>query len=470
MNGPLMDANGEVSLKSVEHLSREELGQWIFDRLHGKDLWVPLDAKEAQIPHYLLNVLYPKLQSRTQVNLEEVIFDFLSSLARDESSPWLGEPGDELLLLADPVFTASSRREDAVDLFIAIADSERFGNAAGVDLRFRALQALTMLQHRATPQFWHRHFELGGDSYAPVVLEGLGLIDCSQIFSWLRNVEWREAIRHALADYLPSLLEDYGAAAVLPQVQRVLPELSERASNELAGLCETEGLEVRVQLASQIKETAEIETRIHAATVPKSRVRDFLVNFRRIAKRVAAETGANIEVDNSGKVTISSPDRHRTERAIEIVEEETGIPEVGKTYLGKVVRIAEFGAFVEILPGIDGLVHISNIAEHRVKDVRDEVKEGDQLLVKVMGIEGNRIKLSRKAILEEQREKMQAQRQIEAIPSANLVVDEPWEETITFEGGGDFSPSSEEEPPPTAGGTVSAGGRRGRRSRVPRRG
>jgi predicted RNA-binding protein with RPS1 domain len=80
--------------------------------------------------------------------------------------------------------------------------------------------------------------------------------------------------------------------------------------------------------------------------------------------------------------------------------------EVGKTYLGKVSRIADFGAFVEILPGRDGLLHISEVAEHRIKDIRDELKEGDQVLVKVLALEGNRIKLSRKAILKEQRERM----------------------------------------------------------------
>src|SRR5205807_3217072 len=129
------------------------------------------------------------------------------------------------------------------------------------------------------------------------------------------------------------------------------------------------------------------------------------------------------------------------------------VPEIGKTYLGKVVRLAEFGAFVEIIPGTDGLLHISEIAEHRVKDVKDELKEGDQVLVKVLGIEGNRIKLSRKAILREQRAKMapppegggggQGRDDAEGgessgglPPAANH--DLSGEETITFEGGGDF--------------------------------
>jgi len=74
--------------------------------------------------------------------------------------------------------------------------------------------------------------------------------------------------------------------------------------------------------------------------------------------------------------------------------------------LGKVVRIADFGAFVEIFPGTDGLLHISEISESRIKNVRDELNEGDQILVKVLALEGNKIKLSRKAILKEQRDKL----------------------------------------------------------------
>jgi polyribonucleotide nucleotidyltransferase len=136
------------------------------------------------------------------------------------------------------------------------------------------------------------------------------------------------------------------------------------------------------------------------------------------------------------------------------------VPEVGKTYLGKVVRLAEFGAFVEIIPGTDGLLHISEIAEHRVKDVKDELKEGDQVLVKVLGIEGNRIKLSRKAILREQRAKMQAQQQPRPEGEAaggngaeghggvgdggGAAERQSGEETITFEGGGNFEEEDSE--------------------------
>ncbi len=97
-----------------------------------------------------------------------------------------------------------------------------------------------------------------------------------------------------------------------------------------------------------------------------------------------------------GEARDPASDRHRA------------VAEVGKTYLGKVVRIVEFGAFVEIFPGTDGLLHISEISENRIKAVRDELKEGDQILVKVLALEGNKIKLSRKAILKEQRDKLKS--------------------------------------------------------------
>jgi polyribonucleotide nucleotidyltransferase len=103
---------------------------------------------------------------------------------------------------------------------------------------------------------------------------------------------------------------------------------------------------------------------------------------------------------------VASSDPEAAKKALKIIGDLTATAEVGKTYLGKVVRLVDFGAFVEIFPGTDGLLHISEIAENRIKEVRDELKEGDQILVKVLGLEGNKIKLSRKAVLREQREKL----------------------------------------------------------------
>jgi polyribonucleotide nucleotidyltransferase len=103
---------------------------------------------------------------------------------------------------------------------------------------------------------------------------------------------------------------------------------------------------------------------------------------------------------------IFAADGESAKAAIQRVTDIAAVAEVGKTYLGKVVRLVEFGAFVEIFPGTDGLLHISEISENRIKAVRDELKEGDQILVKVLALEGNKIKLSRKAVLREQRDKL----------------------------------------------------------------
>jgi polyribonucleotide nucleotidyltransferase len=110
-------------------------------------------------------------------------------------------------------------------------------------------------------------------------------------------------------------------------------------------------------------------------------------------------------VEDDGRVSIASVDELAAKKAVAIIEELTATAELNKTYLGKVVRVAEFGAFVEIIPGTDGMLHVSEMAHHRVNDPRSEVKEGDQVLVKVVNIEGNKIKLSRKAVLREQRDK-----------------------------------------------------------------
>ena len=107
-----------------------------------------------------------------------------------------------------------------------------------------------------------------------------------------------------------------------------------------------------------------------------------------------------IDVEDDGRVNVASNDEASAAKAIAIIQELTATAELNKTYLGKVQRITDFGAFVEILPGVDGLLHVSEIAAHRVKDVRDELKEGEQLLVKVINVDpSGKIRLSRKALL-----------------------------------------------------------------------
>jgi polyribonucleotide nucleotidyltransferase len=146
--------------------------------------------------------------------------------------------------------------------------------------------------------------------------------------------------------------------------------------------------------------------RIYTLQIPVDKIRDVIGPGGKMIRSIIEQTGVKIDVEDSGKVNVASNDEVSANKALQIIKDLTASAEVGKTYLGKVSRLADFGAFVEILPGLDGLLHISEVAEHRIKDVRDELKEGDQVLVKVLAVEGNRIKLSRKAILKEQRAKM----------------------------------------------------------------
>ncbi|MCU1285556.1 MAG: 3 exoribonuclease [Acidobacteriales bacterium] len=214
-------------------------------------------------------------------------------------------------------------------------------------------------------------------------------------------------------------------------------------------------------IAGGREEMSKFAPRIHTLQIPVDKIRDLIGPGGKMIRSIVERTGVKIDVEDSGKVNVASNDEAALAQALQIIGDITATPEVGKTYLGKVVRLAEFGAFVEIFPGTDGLLHISEIAEHRVNEVKDELNEGDQILVKVLSMEGNRIKLSRKAILKEQRAKMAAEN------------GEPVEEGMTIEGGGDFADTEPTDGEPNfnrvqgAGAGAGAGGGRGDRGGRP---
>src|SRR5580704_9614659 len=147
--------------------------------------------------------------------------------------------------------------------------------------------------------------------------------------------------------------------------------------------------------------------RLYKLSIPTDKIRDLIGPGGKKIRSIIEATGVKIDVEDSGLVKVASSDQASAAKALQIISDITATREVNKTYLGKVTRLADFGAFVEIIPGTEGLLHISEVAEHRIADVRDELNEGDQVLVKVLAVEGNRIRLSRKAILKEQRAKMQ---------------------------------------------------------------
>jgi len=177
---------------------------------------------------------------------------------------------------------------------------------------------------------------------------------------------------------------------------------------------------------------SEFAPRFYTLKIPTDKIRELIGPGGKVIRGIVEATGVKIDVEDDGTVRVASSDSAAAEKALKMIGDITAVPEVGKTYLGTVTRLAEFGAFVEIFPGTDGLLHISEVAEHRIKDIKDELNEGDQVLVKVLAVEGNRIRLSRKAILKEQRAKMaqaSGAGEGEAAPAGDAT------EPVTFEGG-----------------------------------
>ena len=141
--------------------------------------------------------------------------------------------------------------------------------------------------------------------------------------------------------------------------------------------------------------------RIVTIQIPVDKIRDVIGPGGKTIRSIIERTGVKIDVEDDGRVNVASSDDESAQKALSIIEELTATPELNKSYLGTVQRITDFGAFVEVLPGVDGLLHVSEIAHYRVKEVRDELQEGGQVLVKVINVDpSGKIRLSRKALLD----------------------------------------------------------------------
>jgi polyribonucleotide nucleotidyltransferase len=251
-------------------------------------------------------------------------------------------------------------------------------------------------------------------------------------------------------DGITALQMDIKVAGITSQIMREALAQAQRGRLFLLEKMEEVLHEPRVKVSAYAP-------RIYTLQIPVDKIRDVIGPGGKMIRSIIEQTGVKIDVEDSGKVNVASSDEVSANKALQIIRDLTASAEVGKTYLGKVSRLADFGAFVEILPGLDGLLHISEVAEHRIKDVRDELKEGDQVLVKVLAVEGNRIKLSRKAILKEQRAKMspggappppETDEVAGGEPSAPLTTSMPQSSpqgtpTAVFEGGADFDADDE---------------------------
>ena len=158
---------------------------------------------------------------------------------------------------------------------------------------------------------------------------------------------------------------------------------------------------MREALSSPRSELSPYAPRVVSLQINPDKIRDVIGPGGKVIRAIVAETGAKIDVDDSGRVVVMSPDQEACEKAIMKIKRLTQEPEVGQLYMARVVRVTDFGAFAEILPNTDGLIHISQLDHQRVRKVTDVVNEGDEVLVKVIEIDKDgRIRLSRKAAME----------------------------------------------------------------------
>src|SRR5271163_4980795 len=256
-------------------------------------------------------------------------------------------------------------------------------------------------------------------------------------------------------DGITALQMDIKVAGITSQIMREALAQAQRGRMHILGKMES-------VISTGREKISDFAPRFYTVQIPVDKIRDLIGPGGKMIRSIVEQTGVKIDVEDSGLVKVASSDQASAAKALQIIGDLTATAEVGKTYLGKVTRLADFGAFVEIIPGTDGLLHISEVAEHRIGDIRDELKEGDQVLVKVLAVEGNRIRLSRKAILKEQRAKMgggvaegspeAAGAEGEFAPAAAVTG------TVVIEGGGDFPDEAEGEPNFNRDGVAHVGG------------
>lgn len=158
-------------------------------------------------------------------------------------------------------------------------------------------------------------------------------------------------------------------------------------------------------------ELSQYAPRIFTMKIDPEKIRTVIGPGGKVIRGIVEKSGAKIDIEDDGTINIASADQESAKTAIHMIEQLTEEVQEGKLYLGTVKSVVEFGAFVEILPGTEGLLHISEIAEHRVKKVEDELHEGDEVLVKVLAIDARsgKMKLSRKAAMREQQAKQEAE-------------------------------------------------------------
>ena len=245
-------------------------------------------------------------------------------------------------------------------------------------------------------------FDAGVPLIAPVAGVAMGLVKAGETFAVLSDIAGQEDHYGDMdfkvagtQDGITALQMDIKITGVTREVMQQALEQARVGRLHILSLMEK-------ALPAPRKELSQYAPRLYTMQIDKNKIRDIIGPGGKTIRSIIEETGCEIEVENDGNVIIASPDGIAAAKAREMIERLTESPEIGKNYQGIVRRVEAYGAFVEILPGTDGLLHISEMAPNRVNQVSDIVSEGDEITVKVVNIDDqNRVRLSRKAVIME---------------------------------------------------------------------
>jgi polyribonucleotide nucleotidyltransferase len=245
-------------------------------------------------------------------------------------------------------------------------------------------------------------FDAGVPLLAPVAGVAMGLIKGEDKFAVLSDIAGQED-HYGDMDFkvagtregITALQMDIKITGVTREIMAKALEQAREGRMHILTIMEESIPKPRVEIS-------QFAPRLYTLQIPKEKIRDVIGPGGKTIRSIIEETGCNVDIEDDGRVIIASPDEPAARRAIQMVERLTEVPEVGKIYTGQVRRIEAYGAFVEIMPGTDGLLHISEMAPYRVREVTDLLKEGDETTVKVISIdEGGKVRLSRKAVIME---------------------------------------------------------------------
>jgi len=234
---------------------------------------------------------------------------------------------------------------------------------------------------------------------APVAGIAMGLVKDDERFTVLTDILGDE-------DHLGDM--DFKVAGTSRGINALQMDIKiDGITEDIMSIALTQAKEARLniigqmnQVISEPNEASKNAPKTQVIKIPTDKIRDLIGKGGETIRGIIAQSGASVDVDDDGNVNVFANDDEGFEKAVQMVKDVTAVPEVNKVYTGKVAKIVEFGAFITIMPNQDGLLHVSEIAHERVNKVEDYLKEGEEIEVKVLGVDRGRIKLSRKVLID----------------------------------------------------------------------